>query len=418
MVNRNSLLKNFLKYVKINTQVARGVETIPSSSGQFELAKIVVDDLKNAGLTDVVIKENTYVFATIPENIPVSQKGKKIPTVGFLAHFDTAEEAPGENVKPQIIENYQGQKITYPANSEFYLDTKEAPELSRCIGHTIITTDGSTLLGGDCKAGIAVIVEMADYLVKHKEIPHGKIRICLIPDEEKGVGAEVLNLKEFGVDVAYTVDGGGLGEIDVESFNGFTGTISIKGFSAFPGYGKGIYLNAAKVLSEFVAKMSDSMWPENCEKRDPIWWIDDVKASTSSAEASIFLRNFDIEGIEGQKKTLEKIRTELIEKYPKAKITIDIPERYRNYKQHLDKDPRVVKYAEEAMKKIGITPVHKYVRGGNDSCHLCAQGLISTNLFIGMQRMHSLQEWISLDVIEKATETVISLAGVWYEKSV
>ncbi len=417
MINRKALVERFLKYVKIDTQAVPEAKTVPSSKGQFELAKLVLEDLKNAGVQELIMKENAFIYGTIPENLSGANKSKKVPVLGFLSHLDTAAEAPGKNIKPQIIENYKGQKITYTGNSELSLSPETEPKLKNCIGHTIITSDGTTLLGGDDKAGLSAIVELANYYKGHPEVQHGKIRIAIIADEELGIGAELVDLKEFGVNFAYTVDGSGLGEIDVESFNGFKGKVKVTGYSAFPGYGKGIYLNATKVLSEFVSKMSEDLWPENCEKRDPIWWVDEFKGGVGEAELTVFLRNFDLEGIKKQEKMLDKIKDGIQKKYPKAKIAIEIAESYKNYKLELDKDKRVVSYAEEAIKKIGLKPVPVYVRGGNDSCHLCFSGLLSTNLFIGMEKMHSFQEWISLDVMEKAVENLISLCGVWLEKS-
>lgn len=412
MINKKALLDRFLKYVKIDTQVVPDAPKVPSSAGQFELARIVTEDMKNAGVQDVVINEKCYLLGTIPANPKFANK----PVVGFLAHFDTAAEVSGKDVKPRIIENYQGQKITFTANPDMSLDPAELPALAACKGHTIITADGTTLLGGDCKAGIAAIVEMAQYFKDHPEAPHGKIRVCIIPDEESGIGAEQLDLKEFGVNVAYTVDGGAPGEIDVESFNGFKGKVTIKGNAAFPGYGKGVYLNAARVLSEFVAKMNDNMWPENCEGRQPIWWVDDFKGRTADAEVVVYLRNFDLDDIERQKAILNDVKKDVLKKFPKAKIDIDISKTYLNYKLELDKDKRVVSFAEEAATRIGLKPSHKYVRGGNDSCHLCFSGLISTNLFVGMDCMHSLREWMSLDVMAKASENLVALSGVWAEK--
>lgn len=420
MINKQNLLNRFLKYVAVDTQCDPEAKKSPSSDGQFVLSKIVAEDLKNAGIKDIVVKENAFIYGTIPENIPAGHKahGKKVPVVGFLSHFDTAAEASGKNIKPQIIKDYKGQKISYSGNPELFLTPEEAPTLKDCIGHTIITTDGTTLLGGDDKAGISAIVEMAEYFKSHPEVPHGKIRIAIIADEEIGTGAELLDLKEFGADVAYTVDGGSMGQIDVESFNGFKGKVKVTGYAAFPGYGKGVYLNATKVLAEFIANMNEEMWPENCDKRQPIWWVDDFKGGVAEAEMSVFLRNFDYDKIKDQEKILNDIKTTTLKKHPKAKIEINISETYKNYKFELDKDPRVVAYAEESIKRIGIKPAHHYVRGGNDSCHLCFSGLLSTNLFIGMERMHSVQEWISLEVIEKATENIITLPQVWMEKSV
>ncbi len=258
-------------------------------------------------------------------------------------------------------------------------------------------------------------------LVRHyKENPgdiHGKIRIAIIPDEEIGVGTEKLDLKKFGCDVAYTVDGGVMGEIDVESFNGFKGKIAVEGYAAFPGYGKGIYVNATQILSKMIAKMEDKRWPQNAAGRDPIWWIHTFNGEVAKAEATVFLRDFDLDGIKTQENLLNQYKDEVLKEFPKAKVSIEVSEMYKNYKYELEKDPRVVDYAKEAMTNIGIEPEINYVRGGNDSCHLCFSGLLSTNLFIGMQNMHSLMEWNSVETIEAAMKTLVSLAKVWVEKS-
>lgn len=417
MTTKNRLIDNFIKYTKIDTRANPESKTTPSTSGQLDLAKIVVQDLKEAGYQDVEMDKAGFVFATIPQNFPAGQK-KNVPTIGFLAHFDTAAESSGANVQARFIENYKGDVITYPKNPELTLSPENSPHLKNCIGHTIITSDGTTLLGGDDKAGIAVLVELGYFLNDHPEIHHGKVRVAIIPDEEIGVGTEKLDLKKFGVDFAYTADAGETGEIDVESFNGFLGKIEVEGNTTFPGYGKGKYINATQVISKFIAAMDSDRWPQNADKRQPIWWVDRMEGGTQRASCAIYLRDFDLDGIEKQKQILNGIKDRVLAEFPKAKIGIEINETYRNYKYILEKDPRVVAYAEEAMKKIGITPKQNYVRGGNDSCHLCFMGLLSTNLFVGMQNMHSTAEWNTVESIEASLKTVASLVNVWYERSV
>jgi len=418
MADMKRLIDTFIKYTKIDTKSDPESTSTPSTPGQLELAKIVAADLKAAGVSDVEMGEDGFIYATIPDNLPDGHPAKgKVPTLGFLSHLDTANEASGANVKARKIENYQGGEIAFPGNPELKLNYDNAPNLKNCIGHTIITSDGTTLLGGDDKAGLAVLVELAHHYQNNEKDLHGTIRLAIIPDEEIGVGTEKLDLKKFGVDVAYTIDGGVMGEIDVESFNGFMGKITVEGYPAFPGYGKGIYINAIQVLAKFIAQMEDKRWPQNATDRDPIWWIHTMNAEVGRAEASVYLRDFDLDGIEEQKKILAGIKEKVQKEFPKAKIDIDIKETYKNYKYELEKDPRVVDYAEEAMERIGITPERNFVRGGNDSCHLCFSGLLSTNLFVGMQNMHSVMEWVSAETIEGSLNTVISLAKVWVEKS-
>lgn len=412
------LIDNFIRYTKYDTQSKNDVSETPSTQGQMELAKIVLEDMKTAGIQDVELSKDGFLFGTIPDNLPSSHPSKgKVPVLGLLAHFDTAGEASGKDVNARFIENYKGDVITFPKNPEVSLSPDVYPKLKNCIGHTIITTDGTTLLGGDDKAGIAILVELGHFLRDNPTVLHGKIRLAIIPDEEIGVGTEKLDLKKFGADIAYTLDAGEMGEIDVESFNGFMGKIETHGYTAFPGYGKGIYINATQVLSKFIASMEAKLWPQNAAGRDPIWWVDRIEGGVEKATAAIYLRSFDLTGIEKQKQTLDKIKTEVLKEFPKAKISININESYKNYKHELDKDPRIVSYAEEAMKRVGIKPIQNYVRGGNDSCHLCFNGLLSTNLFVGMQNMHSLVEWNTVETIEASLKTVVSLAGVWLDHS-
>lgn len=418
MSKRSRLIERFIKYTTFDTRSDPESTTTPSTKGQLELARVVADDLKNAGVKDVMLSEEGYIYGTIESNLQDSKPAKgKVPTIGLLSHLDTANEAPGNNVKARFIENYPGGDILFPANPNVRLTEEIAPNLKKCKGKTIITSDGTTLLGCDDKAGVSILVELVHYLKENPTVQHGKIRIGIIPDEEIGVGTEKLDLKKFGADVAYTLDGTELGEIHVESFNAYMGKIEVEGNAAFPGYGKGIYLNATQVLSKFISKMEDRRWPQNAAGRDPIWWIDKFNGGVAKADATVYLRGFSIDEIEDQKKALNKLKDEVLKEFPKAKINIDVNETYKNYKCELDKDKRIVGYAEEAMKKIGITPIHNFVRGGNDSCHLCFSGLLSTNLFIGMQNMHSLIEWTCAEWVEASFATVVSLLGVWVEYS-
>jgi tripeptide aminopeptidase len=417
-MNTKRMIDNFVKYTKVDTAVKLNTEAVPSSPGQLELAKIVADDLRNAGAKDLEVTEEGFIFVTIPSNLPDSHKAKnKVPTIGYLAHLDTSDDAPGKGVKARFIENYKGGEITYPANPELKLNYENAPDLKNCVGHTIITSDGTTLLGGDDKAGLAVLVELIHHYKENPNDLHGKIRLAVIPDEEIGVGAHRLDIKQFGADVAYTLDGGVMGEIDIESFNGFKADLKVEGYSSFPGYGKGVYTSAMQIICNFVSRMTKTKWPQNAEGREPIWWIQSMSADVGKGEAMLLLRDFDLEGIKKQEAQLKAVRDELQKEFPKAKISVEVKEMYKNYKYELEKDPRVVEYAKEAMKKIGIEPRLNYVRGGNDSAALCFRGLLSTNLFIGMRNMHSINEWNTVETIEGAFKTVVSLSKVWVEKS-
>ncbi len=412
------MVDRFVNYTTYSTASKPDMGVIPSTPGQMELAKVVAEDLKNAGIKDVELSDQAYIFATIPENIPDGNPAKgKVPIIAFLSHLDTAEEASGENVKARLIENYDGSDITYSAKPELTLNATVAPLLKDCIGHTIITSDGTTLLGGDDKAGLSILVQLAKHLTENQDIHHGKIRIAIMPDEEITVGAEALELSAIGADVAYTIDAAAMGEIDIESFNGFKGRLSVEGYPAFPGYGKDIYINAIQIISKFVARMNDERWPQNCDGRQPIWWVQDMNGTVSNANATVYMRDFDLDGIEEQKKLLGNIKDELQKEFPKSKINLDIEKMYLNYKYELDKDPRVVDYAMEAVERIGMKPRKNSVRGGNDCCRLCFKGLLSTNIFAGFENMHSVMEWVSVETMEKSFETIVEITKVWMEKS-
>lgn len=413
-----SLLDRFIKYVKIDTQSIEDAPVIPSSPGQLELAKIVAEDLKKAGVKDITVMEKGYLTGTIYENIPSTHPAKgKVPVIGFVAHFDTAPESPSNGVKPRVIKNYSGEKIIYPANSRIEIDPATEPELKKCLGHTIITSDGTTTLGADDKSGIAEIVEMAQHFTDHPNELHGEIKIGMMPDEETGAGSEHFDIKGLGTEVAYTVDGDKLGAIDVGCFNAWKGKVSIKGVAAFPGEGKGEYLSAIQLAGEFISAIPSNYLPQNCDGMQPILFFDALKGGVPESEFVILLRAFTVEEIEEEKKLLEGIKNNLLNKHPKAQIDISFTESYKNYKYELDKDKRIVEYAKEAMKRIGIEPIISFARGGNDSGEFCNHGVLSANIFCGFNLLHTQREWVSLEIMEKATENLISLAKIWFEKT-
>lgn len=410
MINKERMLNDFLAFVKIDTTSALGTGTLPSTPGQMKLAKIIASKFEEVGIKEIKLTENGFLFGTLPSNLP---QDKVATAIGFLAHFDTSSSVSGKDVKPQVIKNYQGQDITFSGKPSLALTVKENGNLAKCMGHTIITSDGTTLLGGDCKMGIAIMLEVARCFKENPSVQHGKIRFSIVPDEETTLGFEKFDVREFGVKIAYTLDGSFLGDVDIESINASIAKITVKGNSVYQGYGKGIYLNASKVLCEFVTEMTAIPWPEDSEKREPYWWAENFNGTSETAAMGVFLRDFDPDGLKKQEIELNKIRDKILKKYPKAKINIAVSEMYRNYKEILNKDKRVLEYAKEAMKSCGIIPNPISVRGGNDACHLCQEGVISTNIFIGMQHLHSFREWISLEVAEKSAETVVELCKIW-----
>lgn len=403
-----SMLDRFLKYVKVDTQSKEDVEAFPSTPGQLELAKIVAEDFRSVGVNDVQINENGYLLATIEGNRPA-------PTIGFISHFDTSYQSPGADVKPQVIPNYSGGNVNLPGGPGLAIE--EARELKKCRGHTIITSDGTTLLGGDDKAGVAIMVELAKKLVENPDMPHGRVRLGIMPDEEVGIGASKFDIKGFGADYAYTMDGGALGEIDIESFSADKGKITVEGATAFPGYAKGKMVDAVKILTKILSQIPENMRPENVAGRTGFIYVMDVNGSTSKAEATFLLRDFEVEGLKKKAALLESLIEKARKKYPKAKIGMETKEQYRNMKYKLEENPRVIEYAEEAMKRARVKPRRNFVRGGTDGCHLSYSGLLTPNLFVGMQDMHSLKEWISLNIMEKAVKVCVKLLEVWVEKA-
>jgi len=416
MINKERMMADFLEFVKVDTRSKPDAKTLPSTPGQMELAKIVAKKFEGSGIQDIKLTEHGFLFGTIKSNLPPQNK---TPTVGFLSHFDTAYEVNGKDVKPQVIRNYTGDDIRLPGNSSLSLSAKDNENLAKCIGHTVITSDGTTLLGGDCKMGISIMLEVAEYFRENPTVPHGKIRFSIVPDEETTLGFQKFNAEEFGVDIAYTLDGTFLGDVDIECINASKAVVTITGNATYPGHGKSeAYLSAIRILGEFITGMTTTPWPDNSEKREPYWWMEEIKGDAGEMRATVFMRDFDVKGLRGQEEKVYKIRDDLLRKYPKAKIEISVSEQYRNYKEYLDKDKRVVEYAKEAMLRCGVKPNPGSIRGTSDAGHLCESGIIATNFFIGMQNLHSFKEWISIEVAEKSAETVIELCKIWSKEKI
>ncbi len=415
---RDELLESLLKYVKIDTKSDPNNKTLPSTPGQMDLAKIIKKDWEDAGVEEIELTNDCYLFGTIPSNVPKNHPTcNKIPVIGLCAHFDTSEAASGTNVKPRIIENYKGEKVLYPNNPDLYLDTDYDPELKNCIGHTIITSDGTTLLGGDDKAGLSIMLAIAKHLKEHPEIIHGKIRLCGFPDEENARGSEDLDTKKFAVDIAYALDGLSMGQLDIECFSGKNANIVVEGVNANPGYGKNKLVSAIDVISKFNTLIPKKYWSFNVDGKEPYMLINSVEGDFTGMKSKIALRSFDKKGMEEMEEVLHKNREEVLKEFPGAKIKLDIKEYFKNYGDFLKEDPRVVDYAVEGLKRAGVKPILGAVRGGCDSCQLADKGIKSLNYFIGMQQPHSEREWISLQVIEKSFESLVETLKVWVEKS-
>ncbi len=414
---RENLLERFCRYVKVDTQSKDGSETYPSTEGQKVLLKMLVEDLKAAGLEDATMDEHGYVMATLQSNIPADHPAYgKVPTVGLLAHVDTYHEVSGKNVKPQIHRNYSGGDIVLPGDQSIVIRAADEPELVACKGMTIITSDGTTLLGGDDKAGVAEIMES---IWRFKEEPkrlHGKIRVGFTVDEEIGRGTDFFDVKKFAADYAYTVDGSSVGEIEDETFCADSAFVTITGADVHPGYARGKMVNALRAAADFIWALPQDRTPETTEKRDGYLHPISVNGNVSEAKIHFLVRDFTVDGL-GELETILKHAASYVGRKYGAKIDVEVKESYRNMKYAMDRDPKVVEYAEEAIRRAGLAPKRTSIRGGTDGARLSFQGLLTPNLFDGSMNYHSKKEWIPLEWMEKSVETIMNVCDIWVERS-
>jgi len=407
-----TVLDKFLRYVKIDTQSKEDSDTYPSTEKQFDLLNLLVKELKELGLLDVEIDKYGYVTATLPANIAT-----RAPVIGFIAHVDTSPEVSGANVKPQVIKNYQGGDIVLPGDPGVVIRESENPALKNAIGRTIVTSDGTTLLGADDKAGIAIIMTALETLVNNPHILHGEIKVAFTPDEEIGAGTKFFDIKKFGAQFAYTVDGDAPGELNKETFSANLCTITVHGRDIHPGTAKGIMVNSIRVISEIISRLPKDVAPETTENYQPYIHPYVLEGSVGKSTAKILFRDFKTEGLEDLKKIVEQITNEVQALYPKAKIEVQVTEQYRNMREGLEQDPRVIDYLFEATKRAGLEPVWRPIRGGTDGSKLTAAGLPTPNIFTGGANFHSKTEWVNVWGMEKAVETIINLAQIWVERS-
>ncbi|MBO8132099.1 MAG: peptidase T [Candidatus Marinimicrobia bacterium] len=416
MLLKEKLVERFLKYVKIDTQSKEGVEDkFPSTDKQKNLALLLVDELNSLGLYEVEIDQYGYVYATLPSNL--AEDEDKVPPIGFLAHLDTSPEVSGENVKPIIHENYSGGDIVLPGDPSQVIKFEENPSLKQHIGDDIITSDGTTLLGADDKAGIAEIITAIEYLINNPDIKHGKIKLAFTPDEEVGNGTKHFDVNKFGVKYAYTVDGESLGEIENETFNASTAIFNIHGINVHPGYAKNKLVNAIKIASFIVSELEKKPSPETTEKREGYLHPYVIEGGVEKCTLKVLIRDFELSAMKEKEIDLNKIKDLANKKYPKSKIELEIKESYRNMKIKLEEDPKVVEYALEAVKRSGLEPKLQIIRGGTDGAKLCFKGILTPNIFTGGHNFHSKQEWISIQAMEKAVQTILNLIKIWPEKS-
>ncbi len=411
-------LERFLNYVKIDTQSKEDSSTTPSTHKQFDLARLLEKELHQLGLSDIELDEHCYLMATLKSNIPENHPAfGKVPVIGFVAHLDTSPEVTAENVNPQIIENYQGGDIVLPADPNVVIRESENPNLKKCIGHTIVTTDGTTLLGSDDKSGITAIMMALEYFVNNPEELHGDIRICFTPDEEIGQGTKYFDLNKFGAKYAYTIDGDLPGELNKETFSANTAVIKIFGRDIHPGTAKNIMVNSIRTMADIIARLPRDMAPETTEGYEPYIHPYTVEGSVAKSTIKILLRDFVTEGLDKQREMIEKIIDEVKGINPKAVIELEIIEMYRNMREILEKTPEVLDNLWEAAIRTGIEPYWKPIRGGTDGSKLSAMGLPTPNIYTGGQNFHSRTEWLSVDFLVKTIETIINLIKIWVEKA-
>lgn len=405
---KQEILERFTTYVKVDTQSNGASKTCPSTPGQLTLANMLVEELKSIGMKDVTIDENGYVMATLPGNTE-----KDVPTIGFLAHVDTATDFTGTNVHPQVVENYDGKDIVLNEGLQVVLSSKVFPELANYIGHTLITTDGTTLLGADNKAGIAEIMTAMVYLMEHPEIKHGDIRVAFTPDEEIGRGPHKFDVDAFGATYAYTVDGGPLGELQYESFNAAAATITFKGNNVHPGTAKGKMVHAGKMAMEFHSALPLEEAPEYTEGYEGFYHLLTMNADVEKATLFYIIRDFDKEAFANRKEYVTKVVATLQEKYGQGNVILELNDQYYNMGEKIKPVQEIVEIAEQAMKNLEIEPKISPIRGGTDGSQLSYMGLPTPNIFTGGENFHGKFEYISLENMEKATNVIVEIAKLF-----
>ena len=399
----DTLKDRFLRYVKFETRSDEKSETIPSTPTQLEFAKILAKELEEIGMENVYVNDACFVNATLPGNVD-----KDVPVIGFIAHMDTAD-FNATNVNPKIVENYDGKDIVLNEAKDIVLSVEEFPNLKNYVGKTVITTDGTTLLGADDKAGIVEIVEAIKYLIEHPEIKHGTVKVAFGPDEEIGRGADNFNVEEFGADFAYTMDGGPVGELEYESFNAAGAVFKIKGKSVHPGTAKGKLINASLIAAEIVNSFPADEVPEKTEGYEGFYFLDKINSNCEEAELSYILRDHDREKFEAKKKFTANVAKKINEKYGKELVSVEIKDQYYNMGEIIKDHMNVVEIAKKAMENLGIKPVIEPIRGGTDGSKISFMGLPTPNIFAGGENFHGKYEFVALESMILATDVIVEI---------
>ncbi|ABS33071.1 peptidase T [Clostridium botulinum] len=402
------VLERFLGYIKVDTQSSEESDTVPTTKTQLEFAKKLGEELKAIGLKDVSVDENGYVMATLESNID-----KKVPTIGFIAHMDTSPDLSGTNINPRIVEKYDGQDIVLNKEKNIVLKINEFPEILEYKGQDIVVTDGNTLLGADDKAGIAEIITAMEYLINHPEIKHGTIKVGFTPDEEVGKGADHFDVKKFGADLAYTLDGGGIGELECETFNAAKAKVIIEGRNVHPGSAKNKMTNAVLVANKFINMLPENEVPERTEGYEGFFHLLSVKSEVETAELNYIIRDFDRKKFEERKEQIKEVGKKINEEYNKEIVCVKVEDQYYNMKEKIDEVKYVVDIAYDAMKAIDIEPILVPIRGGTDGSRLSFMGLPTPNLFAGGHNFHGRFEFVPVLSMEKAAELVVKIAELY-----
>ncbi|MFC0428205.1 peptidase T [Chryseobacterium scophthalmum] len=402
---REKLLNRFLSYVKIYSTSDAESETTPSTERQWDIANYITEELKTIGLEDVSIDEHGYIMGYVPSNLENDNQ----PTIGFISHYDTSPDFSGENVKPQVWENYQGEDLILNKETNFTLSPSKFESLKKYIGQTVITTDGNTLLGADDKAGCAEIVTAVEYLIANPEIKHGRIAVGFTPDEEIGRGAHKFDVAKFGAEFAYTMDGGEVGELEYENFNAAGAVVKIHGLSVHPGYAFGKMVNASLLAAEFIQSLPANETPSTTKGFDGFYHLMDVTSDVSECKLQYIIRDHDEEKFEARKKFMEEKVAEFNQKHGEKTAEVEIKEQYRNMKQQFEGKMHIVDLAAKAMKEAGIEPKIKAIRGGTDGAQLSYMGLPCPNIFAGGINFHGPYEYVALESMMKATKVIINI---------
>jgi tripeptide aminopeptidase len=407
-----TVLDRFLRYVAYDTQSDESSQTYPSTERQLVLLRDLTAELRGLGLTDAAMDPHGYVTATVP---PTTRRAG-VPTIGFIAHVDTSPEMPGAGVKPIVHRRYDGRDLVLPDDPSVVLHLADNPMLAEQLGNDIVTASGTTLLGADNKAGVAEIVSAAAHLVAHPEIPHGAVRIAFTPDEEIGRGTRHFDVAAFGAVCAYTMDGGSRGEIEVESFSADAMTVTFHGFNTHPGYAKGRMVNAIKVAAAFVDRLPrDAMSPETTSGQEGFVHPYVVQASVDRTSVKLIVRDFVTSALKEKEEAIERLARAAADEFPGSRVELLVEEQYRNMREVLDRQPHIAEHARAAIRRAGLEPRSRLIRGGTDGSRLSFMGLPAPNLFAGEHNFHSRLEWVSVQDMEKAVEVIVHLCQVWEE---